>query len=166
MRFRRVVWILIILLTTVIIWEIIQLKENYRKIADAKPKDDSKITQRMMELQKDISDQTTLVGKIENIAIWDQENDPLLWVSGQAKKSAVSVIGIEHFPAEKISVYERIPVNIEIRGDYNTLSRFINELERSDKKLRIDSLRIRYKEHTSDKLTMDVLISYFVKSEL
>lgn len=165
MNFRKVVWILIILLIIVTIWEIISLKENYKKIADTKSDDDDTITKRLEYLQKEVNYQANIIGKIENIAIWDQENDPLLWISRQAARSVVNIVGIEHFPPEKSSNYERIPVNIVVRGDYNALGKFINKLERAEKKLRIDSLRARYKEHKPEELTMDVLISYFIKSE-
>lgn len=165
MNFRKVVWILIILLIIVTILEIISLKENYKKIADTKSDDNDTIAKRLEYLQKEVNYQANIIGKIENIAIWDQENDPLLWISRQAARSVVNIVGIEHFPPEKSSNYERIPVNIVVRGDYNALSKFINKLERAEKKLRIDSLRARYKGHKPEELTMDVLISYFIKSE-
>ncbi len=165
MNLRKTLWILIILLIAIIIWEIVNLKENYKNIAIAKPKNNDTITKNLVYLQKEISDQINLLEKIENIATWNQENDPLSWISRQAIESAVNVVGIEHFPSEKYPNYERIPVNIVLRGDYNALGKFINELERSKKKLRIDSLRVRYKERKLEELTMDVLISYFIRNE-
>ncbi len=165
MKLRKIVWILIILLIIVTIWEIINLKKNYKEIANKKSEDDDKIKGNLIDLQRKVGNQENVIKKIENIAIWNQENDTLSLISRQAIKSAVKVVGIEHFPTEKNSNYERIPVNVTIRGNYSALGKFINELERSEKKLRIDSLRIRYKEHKPEELTMDVLISYFIKNE-
>lgn len=166
MNLRKALWILIILLIAIIIWETINIKENYRKIVTLDADNEDEITKKILKLQRKVNDQITSIQKLEKIATWNQENDPLSWVSSNAIRNTVSIIGVEHLPPEKALGYERIPVNIVVKGDYNALGRFINELERSEKKLKIDSLRVRHKERKPEELIMDVLISYFIKSEL
>ncbi len=165
MNLRKALWILIILLIAIIIWETVRLKENYKKIVASDSDIDDEITKNYLKLKKKVHDQTTLIEKLEKIATWNQENDLLSLVSSEAIRTTVNVVGIEHLPSEKALGYERIPVNIIVRGDYNALGKFINELERYEKKLRIESLRVRYKERKPEELIMDVLISYFIKSE-
>lgn len=165
MNLRKALWILIILLIAIIIWETINLKENYGKMVALDSDINDEIAKRILNLQEKVNNQKTTIAELEKIATWNQENYPLSWVSSKAIRTTVNIVGIEHLPSEKALGYERIPVNIIVRGDYNALGKFINELERSEKKLRIDSLRVRYKERKPEELIMDVLISYFIKSK-
>jgi Tfp pilus assembly protein PilO len=89
----------------------------------------------------------------------------MLWVTQQADGLDVSIIGVERLPAKYVSVYSYMPINITVRGDYNPLGRFISNLERSPNMVRIDSFRIKRKEHTPEQVVMELSLSYFQRAE-
>ena len=85
------------------------------------------------------------------------------WLTHQLDDTCVQLIGVEHLPVELVLNYQNTPVNVTIRGDYDPLCRFINRLERSPSAVRINSLRIRRKEHNFEHVVMNLSLSCFQK---
>ena len=154
-----------ILLIGVVVWEAIDLKGMYGKIASARSEDADDADQRLASLRGQLVDYRGYIENLEELALWQPETDPMSWLTQQADDSDVQIIGVEHQPVEDISGYQHVPVKITVRGDYNPLGRFINKLEYSPNAVRIDSFRIRRKQYTPEHITMDLSLSYFQKLE-
>ena len=166
MNWRRLAWLAILLLITTIVWEVVAIKGMYEKIASAKPEDAHDVSRRLVSLEKRRADHRQRIESLEKLALWPPEADLMSWLSSQANDSDVTIIGVEHPPVEKVSEYQHIPVEITIRGDYNSLGRFINKLEHSPpNKVRIDSFRVRRKEYTPEHVTTELSLSYFQEME-
>jgi hypothetical protein len=161
MNWRRLAWLVILLLIVTISWAAIELKEIHKRIASVGGADD--ISEQLASLQEQIADQRERVVIFEDLALWPSGSDPMPWLTQQADDTNVQLIGVEHLPAEQALDYQNISINITVRGDYSPLGRFINRLEHSPNTLRINSLRIRYKEYTPDYLVMDLSLSYLQK---
>jgi Tfp pilus assembly protein PilO len=165
MNWRRLAWLVILLLITTIVWGAVDLKEMYEKIASASSEDTHDVSRRLVSLEKRRANHGQRIESLEKLALWPSGESLMSWLTQQAHDSDVTIIGVEHLPVEEVSEYQHIPVKITIRGDYNPLGRFINKLERSPNKVRIDSFRIKRKEYTPEHVIMDLSLSYFQEME-
>lgn len=163
MNWRRLVWLVILLLIFSIVWGGIELKGSYEELASARSDDTNSVTSQLLSLQKRIETHTAHLSDLEQLTLWKSDSDFMSWVTQQTDDTGVQVIGVEHLPVEQESDYQGISVTITIRGDYNPLGRFINKLERSPSAIKINSMRIRRKEYTPEHVVMDLSISYFQK---
>lgn len=163
MNWRRLAWLVILLMVVTIAWAVTELKGTYEKIASVGSKDTDHVSRQLTLLQERISVQREKLAGLENLTLWPPDSDPMTWLTQQADDTGVRIIGVKHLPVEQASIYQNIPVIITIRGDYNPLGRFINKLEHSSNSLRINSLRIRRKQYTPEHVVMDLSLSYFQK---
>ena len=163
MKWRKFTWLVIPLLIFIIVWLSAEINGAYEKIDSAKSGDADNINQHPASLQKRIANYREQIEKLEKFAIWQPGADVMSWLTQQANKSGVGIIGVEHLPTEEFAEYQHIPIKITIRGDYNPLGRFINKLEHSPNAVRINSFRIKRKEYTPKHITMDLSLSYFQK---
>ena len=154
---------IILLLIVAIFWAVTELKGTYEKIASVESGDNDQASRQLTLLQERIAGQGEKLAEIEKLALWQPDSDPMEWLIHQADDTGVRIIGVEHLPVERASIYQNTPVTITVRGDYNPLGRFINRLERSSSALRINSLRIRRREYTPENVVMDLSLSYFHK---
>ncbi len=165
MNWRKFIWLIIVLLIAAVIWKAADLKDAYEKIASTKSGDSDDAEQRLESLQKKLADQKRRAENLEKFALWQTGEDFMSWLTQQADDSSVRIIGVERSPVEKVQEYRHVPVNITAAGDYSALGRFVNQLERSSSKIRINSFRMRRKKETSAQVTMDISLSYFQKAE-
>lgn len=163
MNWRRLAWLVILLLVVTIVWAVTELKGTYAQIASVDSKDPDHASRQLTLLQERIAGQREKLAGIENLTLWPKDSDPIMWLTQQADDTGVRIIGVEHLPVEQASIYQNIPVTITISGDYNPLGRFINKLEHSSNLLRINSLRIRRRKYTLEHTVMDLSLSYFQK---
>ncbi|MFC1716760.1 type 4a pilus biogenesis protein PilO [Candidatus Poribacteria bacterium] len=164
MNWRRLALLLILLLIFTIVWGGMELKGSYEELSSVRAGDTSSTTTQLLSLQKRIDTHRTNLSDLERLTLWKSDSDFMSWVTQQADGTGVRVIGVEHQPVEQESDYHGIPVTITIRGDYNPLGRFINQLERSPSAIRINSMRIRRKEHPPQYMVMDLSMSYFQRA--
>jgi len=157
--------LVILLLITTIVWGAVDLKRLYEKIDSAGSEDAYDVSQRLVSLQKRLADQRQYIESLEKLALWPSEVDLMSWLTGQANEASVRIIGVEHPPVEEVSEYQHITVKVTITADYNPLGRFINRLEHSPSKVRIDSFRMRRVEYTPEHVVMDLSLSYLQKAE-
>ena len=165
MNWRRLAWLVILLLIITIVWGAVDLNEINEKIASARSEDAHDVSGLLVSLQKRLADHRQRIENLERFALWPPGADLMSWLTQQESDLDVRIIGVEHPPVEEVSQYQHIPVKITIRGDYNPLGKFINKLERSPSKVRIDSFRIRRKEYTPEHIIMDLSLSYLQKME-
>ena len=163
MNWRRLAWLVILLLMVTIVLAGIELKEAYDELDSVRSDDTNSVDLNLVSLQKRIEAHRVHLSGLEKLTLWESETEFMLWVTQQADDTEVRIIGVEHLPVEQVSDYRSIPVRVTIRGDYNPLGRFINRLERSPRAILINSLRIRRKEYTPEHMIMDLSTSYFQK---
>ena len=164
MSWRRLAWIVIMLLMVTIVLAGVELKKSYGRLDSAQSDDTNSIDLQLASLQKQIDSRRAHLSGLEKLTLWESETEFMSWVTQQADDTGVRVIGVEHLPVERESAYRNIPVKVTIRGDYNPLGRFINRLEHSPSAIKINSMRIRRKEYTPEHVTMDLSMSYFQKT--
>lgn len=164
MNWRRLAFFVILLLIFSIVWGGIEFKRSYEELSSARSDDAGSVTSQLLSIQKRIDAQTAHLSGLEQFTLWESDSDFMSWITQQADDTGVQVIGVERQPVEQESDYRGIPVTVTIRGDYNPLGRFINNLERSTNAIKINSMRIRRKEHTPEYMVMDLSISYFQKA--
>lgn len=175
---KRIYWVLILLLTALVVWQVMDLKVTYRKIAFIKARGVSSSNVALTSVQKSVAKQKEYLGYVERNAIWKPGTDPLSWLTGQAGELGLKVVGVERLPTSRISEYEQVPLSITVKGDYNLLGMLINRLERfsfrSQRRLgvteeqntntfKIDSLRMGRKESSPDQTIMTLSLSYYRK---
>jgi len=165
MNWRRLAWLLTILIIFTIIWAAIELKDKHEKIAYEKPKDAELTDQELASLKKRIQDQRELLNRLEKSNLWSKDQDLVSWLNQQANASDTRIIGVEHPPSEKLSEYRRVYVKITVRGDYNPLGRFVNRLEYSPNAIHIDSFRIKRRDYSPEYVAMDIWLSYLQKEK-
>jgi hypothetical protein len=180
MSWRRLAWLVILLLVTTIVWGATALKETYEKIDSTRSKGAEDTGQRLASLRARLANHREYIENLERLVLWPPGSDLMSWLTQQANESEVRIIGVEHPPVEKVSSshprrtrgptreipeYRHVPVKITVTGGYNLLGRFINKLEHCPNAIRIDSFRMRRKEYTPEHTTMDLSLSYFQKVE-
>jgi Tfp pilus assembly protein PilO len=163
MNWRRLAFLMILMLIFSIVWGAYALKGSYEELASARSGDTTSVTSQLLSLQKRIDAHTVNLSGLEQLILWESDSDFMSWVTHQADDTGVQGIGVEHLPVEGESDYWEIPIIVTIRGDYNPLGRFINQLEHSPNAVRINSMRIRRKEHTPEYMVMELSVSYFQK---
>ena len=163
MNRKRIYWLLIFPLTALVVWQAMDLKVTYRKIAFIKGRGISDSNIALTSVQKSVTKQKEYLDYVERNAIWKPGTDPLSWLTQQADELGLKVAGVERLPTSRVSEYEQAPINITIRGDYNLLGMFINRLERYTKTFKIDSLRMGRKESSPDQTIMTLSLSYYRK---
>jgi len=163
MNWRKLAFLVILLLILSIVWGVIELKRSYEELSSARSGDTSSTTAQLSSLQKRIESHTAHLSGLEQLTLWKSDSDFMFWITQQADDTGVQVIGVEHQPVEQESDYLSIFVTMTIRGNYHPLSMFINSLERSPSAIKINSMRIRRKEHTPEHVVMDLSMSYFQK---
>ena len=163
MTWRRLAWIVILLLIVSIAWGAFALRRSYEELSSVRADDTSSVAAQLASLQERIDAHTYHLSGIEHRTLWDSESDFMSWVTKQADDTGVQIIGVEHLPAEDESDYRSVSVNVTIRGDYHPLGRFINQIERSSSVIRINSMRIHRKEYTPEHVVTDLSIAYFQK---
>ena len=162
MNWKRIYWVLILLLTALVVWQLMDLKVTYRKIAFIKAKGISDSNIALTSVQKSVTKQKEYLDYVET-ALWQPGTDPLSWLTQQTDELGLQVAGIERLPIATVSEYEQVPINITIKGDYNLLGMFINRLERYTNTFKIDSLRMGRKESSPDQTIMTLSLSYYRK---
>lgn len=175
MSWRRLAWLIILLLLTTIVWGAIALKETYEKIDSKRSEGAEDASKRLASLQTRLANHREYIENLEKLVLWPPGSDLMSWLTQQANESDVRIIGVEHPPVEEvsssysatreISEYRHVPVKITVTGGYSPLGRFINKLEHCPNAIRINSFRIRRKEYTPEHTTMDLSLSYFQKVE-
>jgi Tfp pilus assembly protein PilO len=164
-KLKKLSWVLIFLLVPIISIEIIDIVLIHQKGAITEIKNVDQITDKIAPLQRKIERHTEYINNLERYAVWSSEPDPISWVAQQAIDANVEIVGLEYSSVEKISEYKKIPVDITIRGNYNTLGRFINKLEHSQNAIKINSLRAICKDSTPEQITANLNLSYFQKAD-
>ena len=142
-------------------WQISTFKRIYEKITARETDSSDNVDQNLAFLQKKLEAQERRAKNLEKLALWQTGEDLMSWLTKQADGSGVRLIGVEHPPARKELDYYHVPVKITVTGYYNSLSRFVNRLEQSSSRIKIDSFRMRRKEQTSEYATLDLSLSYF-----
>jgi hypothetical protein len=164
MNWRRISWLVILLLVFTATWAVVEIKGIYERMASMESRDSDTISQQLGVLQERIANQKERLEVLEKMALWPSDSDPMTWLTQQADDTGVQFIGVKHLPVERVSDYQSTSVNITIRGDYDPLGRFLNMLERSTNAMQINSLRIRRKEYGPEQLVMDLSLSYLRKA--
>ena len=161
MNWKRLSWLVIVLLIATIVWGAVDLKKTHERIASARSASADDAGWRLASIQGKFANHREHIENLEKLALWPSGAVPMSWLTQQVNGSDIQIVGVEHPPVEKVSEYRHVPVKLSVRGNYNSLGRFINKLEHSPYAVRINSLRIRRKEYTPEHVTMDLSLSYF-----
>jgi len=164
MNRKKFAWLLIVVLMATLFWQISTFKRIYEKITAKKIDSSDNADQNLAFLQKKLEAQERRAKNLEKLALWQTGEDLMSWLTKQADGSNVQIVGVEHPPAKKELDYHHVPVKITVTGYYNSLSRFVNRLEQSSSRIRIDSFRMRRKEEASEYATLDLSLSYFQRA--
>ena len=105
--------------------------------------------------------ETRLPAKKEIASILNQ-------LSGLASQEQIKIVGIKELELEKPKdddeelAYDEIPIQIDMKSGYHQLARFINQIERSDRLMKIESLKISSDPQDLSKHAVRVIVSAFV----
>ena len=70
---KRIYWVLIFLLTALVVWQVMDLKVTYRKIAFIKGRGVSNSNIALTSVQKSVTKQKEYLDYVERNAIWNRE---------------------------------------------------------------------------------------------
>ena len=156
--------LLIVLLIIVIVFEILDIRSQRKKLSQAKSMMPGTASYDPTSLRKAVVEHEKCVDRLEILALWSSEQDFVSWLTIQADDSGVQIVGLEYLPVYNKPQYRQVSVMVTLRGTYNPLGRFINRLERSSNMIKIDSLNALCKDSTPDQITMSLWLSYFQKA--
>jgi len=142
MKNTQFIWIGVLGLIIVCIWQLSRIFELDNRISiekEMKPTDIGKEYQQMMQT---LDENRQYFARLKDAAIWQNSTDLMLWLTAQAKAVKVQIIGVEQLQIRQTDAFLESPVKLKVRGDYHSLGRFINSLERSNKPVKIIHLRI------------------------
>ena len=100
MNWRRLAWLVILLLIITIAWAAMDLNGVYEKIASARSGGDDGAARRLASLQKQIARYKKHVENLEELALWPPGVNLMAWLTQQANDLDVRIIGVEHLPIE------------------------------------------------------------------
>ncbi|MEA3328238.1 MAG: type 4a pilus biogenesis protein PilO [Candidatus Omnitrophota bacterium] len=121
-----------------------------------------KFKSEIAELKEQVGQyETRLPAKKEIASILNQ-------LSGLASREQIKIIGIKELELEKSkddpkkSAYDEIPIQIDMKSGYHQLARFINQIESSDRLMKIESLKVNFDPRDPGKHTVRIIVSAFV----
>lgn len=106
------------------------------------------------------------VERYEKMLPAEQEVPNLLGsLSGMAKSSSVKIVGITPAvtkQAQKGQIYQEIPILISAKSGYHELGRFLDNLENSDRFMKVADIAIKSNPATPRKHDVELLILTYV----
>ena len=100
MTWRRLTWIVILLLVVSVAWGAFALRRAYEELSSARSDDTSSAAAQLASLQGRIKAHTANLSGIEQHTLWESDTDFMSWVTQQADDTGVQVIGVERQPVD------------------------------------------------------------------
>lgn len=162
-RFRSLILFYAVLFVVLCVFMIFYLLRLRRQVEELKLSSASTVSMQIPRLNQIIHQKKENISQLEEQALWySQQEDIMSFLTEQAKKAKVSIVGVEQMKEYQVDTYQAYPVKLTLKGDYHAFGRFLNRLELSQKKVKLSYFSIkRRKEH----LIMEVIVSSFNRLE-
>lgn len=129
-------------LIIVCIWQFSRILDLDNQIQIERETKEADIEKEYQHLAQTFDENQQHFVQLKAVALWQDSDDLLLWLASQAEAVKVRVIGVEQLPTRKNDAFLESPVRLKVHGDYHSLGRFINRVERSDYPIKIIHFRL------------------------
>jgi len=116
------------------------------------------IDHQLKSLREDINLKIHRLAFLEEQALSSQNEDLISWMTEQAEVSRTQMIGVEHLKERQVEQYLYSPIEFTFRGDYQSLGKLVNQLERSQYPMKLDYLSVATRENSPGSLVMNIVI--------
>ena len=123
------------------------------------------IDHQLKSLREDINLKMHRIAFLEEQALSSQNPksgdlgyDLISWMTEQAEVSKTEMIGVEHLKERQVEQYFYSPIEFTFRGDYQSLGKLVNQLERSQYPMKLDYLSVATRENSPESLIMNIVL--------
>lgn len=124
---------------------------------------------RMPQMKKVVAAYQSKIGRYEKVLPTEEGIPSLLeYLSEMARRSHVRIVGIVPGSRNKIQrdqTYHEIPIMVTARSGYHQLGAFLQEIENSDRFMKISDIKIRSNAATLNKHDVDMLVLTYILLE-
>ncbi|MBC8233036.1 hypothetical protein H8E77_26120 [bacterium] len=116
------------------------------------------IDHQLKSLREDINLKMHRIAFLEEQALSSQNEDLISRMTEQAEVSKTQMIGVEHLKERQVEQYFYSPIEFTFRGDYQSLGKLVNQLERSQYPMKLDYLSVATRENSPESLIMNIVL--------
>lgn len=142
MKNTQFLWLGILGLIIVCVWQFSRILELDKRIQTEREMKRPDIETEYQQVVGTLAENQEYLAQLKASALWRDSDDLMLWLTSQAKTVKVEIIGVEQLPTRETNAFFESPMRLKIKGDYHSLGRFINRLERAEEPVKMSHFRM------------------------